>query len=166
MGLRKWFLLSFFLLLGCSPEEIDEEMPYDMIGNEKTVPAYFDEISTTVRASSELQYAIRKADHQIAFEEAWEMYGFQKEQPDIDFYGNAVFFIGFYESGSCPEEIATIQWGSGNESMDISMSEKDGACTSDASPRSFAIEIDQSAAKEIKRITVIRSGEETKIPIE
>ena len=166
MGLRKWFLLSFFLLLGCSPEEIDEEMPYDMIGNEKTVPAYFDEISTAVRASSELQYAIRKADHQIAFEEAWEMYGFQKEQPDIDFSGNAVFFIGFYESGSCTEEIGTIKWNSGDESMDILMSGIEGACTADASPRTFAIEIDQSAAKEIKSITVIRSGEERKIPIE
>ena len=166
MGIRKWFLLSFFLLFGCSPEEMDEEMPYDMIGNEKTVPANFDVISTAVQASSELQYAIRKADHQIAFEQAWEMYGFQKEQPDIDFSGNAVFFIGFYESGSCPEEIGTIKWNSGDESMDISMSVIEGACTSDASPRAFAIEIGRPAAEEIDSIIVIRGGEETKIPIE
>lgn len=46
------------------------------------------------------------------------------------------------------------------------MTEHDGDCTSDATPRTFVIKGDKDISKDIKKVVITQSGTETEVPIE
>lgn len=129
------------LLTGCGNGANNAE---SVIASEKTLPADFYEIAFQRETSPFFQYMVRRVVAGSQFEQYWDLYEFEGEMPTVDFDGNDVIFIGVHESGSCPYELKSIKWSSHNSTMTIPLSkpEGDADCTSDASPRTFVIQID------------------------
>lgn len=98
------------------------------------------------------QYLVKKVFNLSEFEDAWNLYGFENKAPEIDFNGKAVFFIGVYESGSCPYKIKDIKQNNDNKTMIVSLMKPEGAYTSDATPRTFVIQINKELSKDIKAL--------------
>lgn len=110
------------------------------------------------------QYLVRMPDNQADFENFWSLYGFKKQAPELDFKEKSVFFIGVYESGSCPSEIEKVELNADNTT--ITIAHPDGNCTADATPRTFVIQIDKEESKNKKNLTIVEGGTETTVPLE
>ncbi|PYI50806.1 hypothetical protein DLM86_27435 [Paenibacillus flagellatus] len=93
------------------------------------------------------------------------MYGLQGKRPNVDFDGKIVYFIGVYESGSCPYTLKKVELSSDRKTLTVPLSEPKGACTTDATPRTFVIGLDKETANEIENVVMVRSGVETKLPL-
>ncbi|MFM1652624.1 hypothetical protein ACI7RC_11060 [Brevibacillus sp. B_LB10_24] len=164
-------LLSLLLLFGCSNvtkdnQAEDNQMKFDLIASEKTLPSHFHEIAFKSKETPFFQYLVRKVNDQSEFEDTWNFYAFENQTPSIDLNEKDVFFIGVYESGSCPSKIKHMKLSSDNKTMTVSLTEPDGACTSDATPRTFVIQIDKEISKEIESVVIVQNGVETSIPFE
>ncbi|WP_214480787.1 hypothetical protein [Bacillus sp. SM2101] len=106
-----------------------------------------------------------KVVNESALEETWDLFNFEDEMPLVDFNEKAVFFIGFHESGTCPYSIKSMKQSSNNKSITVSLSSTKGPCTSDATPRTFVIEIDKEMAKEIESVVIVEGRVETSVPL-
>lgn len=139
---------------------------FEIIASEKTLPTNFYEIAFKRETTPYFQYLIKKSDHQSEFEQIWKLYGFEKNIPNVDFNEKDVFFIGVNESESCPYKVEDIELTSENKSITIALSEPEGPCTSDATPRTFAIQIDKEISIDIENFVIVQSNVETIVPLE
>ena len=55
---------------------------------------------------------------------------------------------------------------SDKKTITVPLSQRDGACTSDATPRTFVIEVNKVVSKDLKSVAIGQSGIETTIPID
>jgi len=156
-------LMSLLFLFGCSMSNEEKQMNLDLIASEKTLPTNFHEIAFKRKEAPFFQYLVRKVVYQSEFAANWSFYGFESKPPSVNLNKKDVFFIGVQESGSCPYEIGNIKLSSDNKTMKVTLSEPDGACTSDATPRTFVLQIDKEIAKEMESVVIVQSGVETNI---
>ncbi|PGT88996.1 MULTISPECIES: hypothetical protein [Bacillaceae] len=156
------------LLFGCSNEPTTESKPNDkdVVASEKTLPENFHEIAFVRETGPMFEYMVKKSVNSSEFEQTWELYGFEKKLPSINFKEKDVFFIGVHESGSCPHKIENIEVSSDNKTMTLPLSEPEGNCTSDATPRTFVIQVDKETSEKIENVVIAESGYETKVPFE
>jgi hypothetical protein len=150
------------LLFGCS----NDKNYYNLIATEKTLPTNSSEIVFERKTSPSFQYFVRIATNQTEYEETWYLYGFESKIPNVDLNEDEVFFIGVYESGSCPYKIKNIEMSSDNKTITVPLTEPKGVCTADATPRTFVLELDKEVSKGIENLVIVQSGVETSIPIE
>lgn len=166
MTIKKLLLtLTLFislLLFGCS----NDTNVKDVIASEKTLPSNFHETAFERETTPFFHFLVKKAINQLEFEQTWNLYGFESETPNVDLNEKDVFFIGVQESGSCPSKIKSVELSSDNNTMTLPLSELEGACTSDATPRTFVIQIDKGISKDIENIVIVQSGVETNVPFE
>ncbi len=155
-------LFMLLLLFGCSNDTNDSVV----IASEKTLPSNFHEIAFERETTPLFQFLVRKAVNQSEFEQTWSLYGFEDKIPNVNFDEKDVFFIGVHESGSCPYTIKNVELSSDNNTMTVLLSGPDGACTSDATPRTFVIQIDKEVSKGIENVVIVESGVETNVPFE
>ena len=160
MSKRKPLLALFMfisLLFGCQSDSED----FTMLASEKTLPNNFEEIAYKYGTETILA---RKAADQAAFDKNWRLYELEQEQPDVDFNEHDVFFIGVYESGSCASEITRVELNEDRTSMTLPISGPDGAkaCTSNATPRTFVIQLEKKLIENVKDLVI----EETNVPFE
>lgn len=163
------FLVLFLLLLslfGCSNDSEDNQINFDLVASEKTLPANFYEIAYERETSPLYQFLVKKSVNQSEFEKIWNLYGLKKNIPSINFDEKDVLFIGVHESGSCPYKIKNVELSSENKVLTVSLVEPEGDCTSDATPRTFVIEIDKSISKDIENLVIVQSDVETNVPFE
>lgn len=158
--------LSLLFILGCSNDAEENQINFGLVASEKTLPKDFHEIAFERDTTPYLQYLIKKAVKQSEFEETWNMYGFEKRTPNVDFNEKDVIFIGVQESGSCPYEIKNINLSSDKKDITVPLSKPDGACTSDATPRTFVIELNKEISKDLKDAVIVENGAETTVPID
>ncbi|WP_163539794.1 hypothetical protein [Gracilibacillus sp. YIM 98692] len=137
-----------------------------VIASEKTLPANFHEIAFERETTPWFQFLVKKVVNPSEFEQTWNLYGFENKIPNVDFNAIDIFFIGVSESGSCPYKIRDVELSSNNHTMTVPLSEPEGACTSDATPRTFVIEIDKEISTDIENVVIVKSGVETSIPVE
>lgn len=162
---KSLFALTLFLLLllfGCSNDTNDS----GVIASEKTLPSNFHEVAFERETTPLFQFLIRKAVNQSEFEQTWNLYGFEDKIPNVSFHEKDVFFIGVHESGSCPYKVKNVELSSDNNTMTVPLSEPDGACTSDATPRTFVIQIDKEVSKGIENVVIVQNRVETNVPFE
>jgi PBP1b-binding outer membrane lipoprotein LpoB len=175
-------LIVASLLFGCSndtndnesltkeketqPDTVNNQTDFELIASEKTLPANFYDIAFERETTPIFQYLFRKAVNQSEFEQTWNLYGIEKKIPNVDFNEKDVFFIGVHESGSCPYKIKDVEFSSDNTTMRVPLAEPEGACTSDATPRTFVIQIDKEISTEIENAVIVQSGVETNVPFE
>ena len=157
--------LFLLLLFGCSNEAMNKQVEFHMIASEKTLPANFDEIAFNRKTTPLFQYLVSKVIDPVDFEEKWNSYGFDNKIANVDFKEKGIFFIGVQESGSCPYKIRNIELSSDNKTLTVPLSEPDGACTADATPRTFVIQIDKEIAKNIEALVIVQDGVETSIAL-
>jgi hypothetical protein len=158
-------LLALFvfisLLFGCN----DETENFTMLTSEKTLPTNFEDIAFKQGTDTLL---VRKAADQAEFDATWSLYGLETEMPEVDFNENVVFFIGVYESGSCPLEIRRVELNADHTTMTIPLSmpkELSGkivACTSNATPRTFVIQLEKELTENLDDLVI----DETNVPFE
>lgn len=149
--MKKGCFISIILLLsvfvyGCSKGAESNQVDFDLIASEKTLPSesYFDFGESKIERSSS----------KSEFGDTWAMYGLEDKIPDVNFDDKSVYFIGVYESGSCPYTIEKIITSKDKESLIVSFSSPDGACTADANPRTFVIQIDKKTSEEIDNVKI------------
>ena len=163
------FLVSFLLLpslFGCRNDSEDNQINFDFVASEKTLPANHDEIAYERETTPLLQFLVNKSVNQSEFEKTWNLYGLKKNIPSINFDEKDVFFIGIHESGSCPYKTKNVELRSENNTLTLSLAEPEGACTSDATPRTFVIGIEKEISKDIETVVIAQSGIETNVPFE
>ncbi|MFV2047953.1 hypothetical protein ACEWK1_11315 [Metabacillus sp. YM-086] len=161
--------LFMSLLFGCSNDEFDTDSIQNykgMIASEKTLPADFNEIAFVRETGPMFEYMVNKSVNSSEFEQTWDLYGFENELPIVNFKEKDVFFIGVTESGSCPYKIQNVELSSDNKTITVPLSEPEGLCTSDATPRTFVIQVDKEASEKIGNVVIAESGYETKVPFE
>lgn len=151
-----------FLLTGCGTGSNNAE---SVIASEKTLPSDFYEIAFQRETVPHFQYMVRRAVEGSEFEQNWDLYGFEGEMPTVDFDRRDVFFIGFEESGTCPEELGDIEWSPDN-TMRLPFIESDQPCTADATPRTLVIELDKEQSGEMENLVIVQSGIATNVPFE
>ncbi|MBT2661687.1 hypothetical protein [Bacillus sp. ISL-45] len=154
---------SLLLLYGCSNDPENNQQNFDIVASEKNLPANMHELAFQREETPRYQYLVRMSDNQADFENFWSLYGFKKQAPEIDFKTKSVFFIGVYESGSCPSEIENVE--SNADNTTITIAHPDGNCTADATPRTFVIQIDKEEAKNLESVIIVEGGTETSVPL-
>ncbi|MGM7681938.1 hypothetical protein ACSVDA_07240 [Cytobacillus sp. Hm23] len=153
--------ILMLLLFGCN--NIEDGM--NVIASEKVLPTNFQEIAFERQETPYSDYLVSKVVNESDFEEAWDLFNFEDDMPLVDFNEKAVFFIGLHESGSCPYNIKRMKQSSNNKSITVSLSSMKGPCTSDATPRTFVIEIDKEIAKELESVIIVEGRVETNVPL-
>lgn len=131
-------LLVLLFMVGCSSAN-------DVIGTEKTRPTEADGL-VVMKANAEEEAAL-----------LWNAYGLNSEMPAVSFKEQALFFIGLYESGSCPYELDDIKTAVDDVTLTIDLEESTGVCTDDQSPRTFYV----AAPRNIE--TVVVKGETVRL---
>lgn len=131
-------VLVVLFIAGCSSVN-------DVIGTEKTRPAEVDGL-VVMKANTEEEAAL-----------LWNAYGLSSEMPAVSFKEQALFFIGLYESGSCPYELEDVKTAADGDSLTVELKEPIGACTADQSPRTFYV----AAPRNIE--TVVVNGETVRL---
>ena len=155
-------LFLTLLLTGCGTGSNNAER---VIASEKTLPFNFNEIAFQRETVPLFHFMVRKAVDQSEFEQNWDLYRFEGELPSVDFEGKDVLFIGFQESGTCPEELGDIEWSPDN-TMRVPFIESDRPCTGDATPRTLVIEFDKEQSSEMENLVIVQSGIATNVPFE
>ena len=158
--------LSPLFIFGRSTNTEDNQINFSLIASEKSLPTDFDEIAFKRDTIPYFQYLVKKVVNQSEFEETWNMYGFENKTPNVDFNEKDVIFIGVQESGSCPYKIKNIELSSDNKDITVPLSKPDGFCTSDATPRTFVIQVNKEVSRDLKNAVIVKSGVETTIPID
>lgn len=156
--------LSLLFVFGCSNDTKDNQVSFGLIASEKSLPTDFDEIAFKRDTIPYSQYLVRKVVNQSEFEETWNLYGFENKTPNVDLNKKDVIFIGVQESGSCSYKIKNIELSSDNKAITVPLSKPDGACTDDATPRTFVIEIDKEISNFLESVVIVESEVETSIP--
>ena len=161
------------LLFGCNVDVekkqsniVNNQVDFIMLTSEKTLPTNFDDIAFKRDMTPLQQFLVRKSVNQSEFEEYWMLYGFEQAIPHVDFNENVVFFIGVLESGSCPSEIKNVEFNINHNTMTIPLSELEGACTTDATPKTFVIQLEKELSEKIKNLIIIQSNTKTNVPFE
>lgn len=154
------------VLSGCSNEPDTESNHKDVIASEKTLPENIHEVGFVRETGPQFEYMVKKAVNSSEFEQTWDLYGFENKLPNINFKEKDVFFIGVYESGSCPYKIENVELSYDNKTITLPLSEPEGNCTSDATPRTFVIRVDKETSEKIENVVIAESGYETKVPFE
>lgn len=158
--------LSLLFVFGCSNNAEDNQINFGLIASKKSLPTDFDEMAFKRDTTPSFQYLVKKVVNQSEFEETWNIYGFENKTPNVDFNEKDVIFIGVQESGSCSYKIKSIELNSDNKAITVPLSQLDGACTSDATPRTFVIEVNKEVSRDLKSVVIVQSGAETTIPID
>ena len=149
-------------------ETEDKQINFGLIASEKTLPTDFYETAFKRDTTPLFYYLVKKVVNQTEFEEKWNKYGLENSTPNVDLNKKNVIFIGVEESGSCPYKIESIKFSQANKTITVPLSKPDGdgACTSDATPRTFAIEVNKEISRDLKSVVIVQSGAETTIPID
>lgn len=138
-----------------------------MLTSEKTLPINFDDIAFKRDTTPLQQFLVRKSVNQSEFDEYWKLYGFEQQAiSNVDFNEHIVFFIGILESGSCPSEIKDVEFNTDNHTMTIPLSQLEGDCTTDATPKTFVIQLEKELSEKIKNLNIIQSNNKTNVPFE
>lgn len=151
--------LPLSLIFGCSSDDKNNQINFDMIASEKTLPIPFNEVAF------EGQYMVTKAVNSAEFDEGWKLYAFENKSPNVDFNEKVIYFIGLYESGSCPYKLRNVKQNADGKAITVSLSEPNGACTADATPRTFVIQMDKEKSKLIDSVIIIQSSVETSVQL-
>ena len=149
-------------LFGCSANVNEDAVAFHMLASEQTLPANFGELAL----EPNFQLIIKHAAHEAAFEENWTMYELVQPMPNVNFDEKGVLFIGMHESGSCESEIERMEFESDANRLVVPISVPDGACTTDAVPRTFVVELEQSLFEKIEAVTIVEGASETNVPID
>lgn len=161
MSKRKPLLALFLfisLLFGCTESPTDP-VDFVLLTSEKTLPENFEEIAYKEDTGRVL---LRKADEQSAFDEYWRLFELDAPKPNVDFNEQVVFFIGIIESGSCALEIEHVGLNEENTKMEIPLTfeseelkkQKTVACTADATPRTFVIQLEKQITEKITHVLI------------
>ncbi|WP_078431846.1 hypothetical protein [Metabacillus halosaccharovorans] len=80
----------------------------------------------------------------------------EKKPPSVDFQNYDYYFVSIFESGSCPYNLTKTTVNSYiGEIVFYLTGNYSGNCTSDASPRTFVIEINKAIAVNMKRAAIV-----------
>ncbi|WP_404330073.1 hypothetical protein [Mesobacillus maritimus] len=158
------FIFSSLFLFGCNYDK--DETESKLIASEKSLPANFHEIAFERETAPFFQYLVKKASSQSAFEETWSLFEFTSRLPKVNLNEKEVLFIGVQESGSCPYEVQSSDISADKKTLTVRLSEPKGACTDDATPRTFVFELDKAGSQEVDNVVIVQSGVETSLPLE
>ncbi len=162
--MKRIVLLIVVLLVLVSCSHNDDL--FKLIASEKTLPDNFNQVAFQREESPFYLYEVKMADNQTKYENAWSLYGLEKEEPTVNFKEKSVVFIGLTESGSCALEMDEVKQGSENNVMAIQLHTPPEMCTADASPRTLVIEIDHEIAKKLDTVFIVEDETQTAVPIE
>lgn len=175
------FLIGILILLiGCGSESDSEKVVMqgdeetvkniaEVIFTEKSQPDDFHEIGFHREESPGYTYLIKEATEQEQYEELWTYFRLQEEAPKVDMVKNNVMFFSLEESGTCPFDLKgkDIQLNPATKMLEVEVSyanSTDGACTTDATPRTFVLEVTKEA-NSFKNALIYDEGTETQVPI-
>ncbi|WP_316569517.1 hypothetical protein [Neobacillus sp. YIM B06451] len=147
-----------------NPVRLGEQI--NLLASGKSLPVNFDDIAFQNEDHPDNEYLVKKAVNQIGYLKIWRHFRLDTADiPAVDFQKNAVIFFGTYESGSCPFKIEEATFRAGEEELSMRLAAESGVCTTDATPRTFVIEIKKDASEKLRNFVVVQGGKETSVPV-
>ncbi|MFS0784623.1 hypothetical protein [Bacillus sp. 1P06AnD] len=168
---RLFIVLILASLSGCDNDSITnhktehKEKEIALVASEKNIPMNFDSKAMRREEVPFFSYLIKKAENQAQYEELWRMFRFEKEMPKENFKESTLFFIGLRESGSCPYKMEKASVQPKYDTLRFYLESPEGICTTDATPRTFVIEVPRKQAESLKTIMIVEGKTETPISI-
>ncbi len=165
---KSLFLIISCLVLivaGCTAQEKDQPSPgnANLVASEKTLPSDFEHLTGLQEPKG---YVAVRVKNQKGYEAMWQKFQLEGEVPEVDLKGNDLFFIGMFESSSCPYELDTMNVEAGSEELTVNFSPLAEACTADLSPRNFVIAVQEEFSSDLDSILLVSQGQQTKVPIQ
>ncbi|WOV85815.1 hypothetical protein PGH26_07745 [Sporosarcina jeotgali] len=153
------------IVAGCTAQEKDQPSPENanLVASEKTLPSDFEHLAELQEPEG---YIAVRVQNQKGFEAMWQKFQFEGEIPEIDLKENDLFFIGMFESSSCPYEIDTMNVEAVSKELTVNFSPLAEACTADLSPRNFVIEVPKEFSSDLDSILFVSQEQQTKVPIQ
>lgn len=137
-----------------------------MLKTEKSLPSDFDEKVESGGENPHSRYLVKRATSKKDYIETWNSFNLKSDLSNVDFKNKNVFFIGLYESGSCPYTLGHGKIDIEEQALNIAISGPKGNCTADASPRTFVIEADKNMSTNLTKAVIVYGKEKISLLIE
>ncbi|WP_025784327.1 hypothetical protein [Sporosarcina sp. D27] len=153
------------IVAGCSSKEKEKQSPEsaNLVASEKTLPSGFESIAEAHDPKNHFAVLVT---NQEDYEAMWQQFQLDGEIPEVDLMENDLFFIGMFESSSCPYEIDSMDAEPVTKELSINFSPLADACTADLSPRSFVIAVQKEISSQLDTLLLVSQGKQTKVPIQ
>jgi hypothetical protein len=158
MKMKKVYYICFLLLVILVVSWLFFNNP-DKLGkvivSKKNAPLdmpFLDEQQEKMPRKKSLVY---KVSEEGQLNETWDFFGFKKSVPDGDFENKNYFFVSVRESGTCPFKFKNATINDYAKEIVFYLQEKNGNCTSDATPRTFVMEIDKSVSSGLENAAIV-----------
>lgn len=143
------FTFLVIILTGCS-NNLGK-----VIVSEKTVPSDIREIWSRRENSPNIPSLVYRLTNDAQLEEAWNYYSMENRAPDLDYESNEYYFVSVFESSSCPYKLKNTTVNNYTKEIVFYLHYDDGGCNTDATPKTFVIEIDKTIAKNLKNASIV-----------
>ena len=154
-----WISFIVFIIVICALFfTVNKHNDAEVILSDKTVPS--------VQVLQDSPYTIKKSVNQKEYKKNWNYFRLKKAKPKIDFKKKTLYFLGLYESGSCPIHLEKIKVNSEQKKLNLALKSDNGVCTGDASPRTFVIKVDKKISKNVNKAIIEEHANKTLITIE
>ena len=138
-------LFAFSLLTGCS----------DSAGAEYILAQENTDLSEQLEEKLDEETLVaEKALNQEEFEKKWNAFNLISERPEVDWENKAVLFVGTEESGTCPKVMEGREFNAEENTILFDFKDYEGACTADAHPLTFVLELERNVIEEMQQVQV------------
>ncbi|MRH43242.1 hypothetical protein GH741_11180 [Aquibacillus halophilus] len=147
---------------------LEEKNGVDFLASEKkTLPNNFHERALTREYPPHFSYLVYKVEKQQDYEEVSRLYQLETSLQEVNFAENDVFFIGLNESGSCPYDLKWVENKAALSSIsfELTLPPETEECTSDATPRTFVVQVSNEISNHQENLLMIESDSNTVVPI-
>lgn len=162
-----FFIISCLVIIvaGCTAQEKDQPSPEraNLVASEKTLPSEFERLAGLQDPKG---YVAVRVKNQGDYEAKWQKFQLEGEIPEVDLKENDLYFVGMFESSSCPYEIDTMNVKAGSKELTVNFSPLAEACTADLSPRNFVIAVQKEFSSDLNSVLFVTQGQKTKVPMQ
>ncbi len=151
-------LIVFIIVICVLFFSVNKHNDAEVILSDKTIPS--------VQLVHDAPYTIKKSVNQEEYKKNWDYFRLKKAKPKIDFKKKTLYFLGLYESGSCPIHLEKMNVNSEQKELTLSLKNDNGVCTDDASPRTFVIKVDKKISKNVNKAIIEEHANQSLITIE
>lgn len=136
-----------------------------LIASEKKLPQNFDDVAFKRQTAPYYAYLVTKAENKNKYDRLWNDFELTSNNLSVNFSEKNVLFIGIRESSTCPYHLGDVKMNPEGTDLILNLLGPGGVCTADATPRTFVIEVNKEASKNIKDVIIVEGGIKTTVPI-
>ena len=149
--------LLVVILTGCSSDF------GKVIVSEKNEPSDINDVGGRPNESPNIKSLVYRITNETQLKEAWDYFNMEEKLPKVEFDRYDYYFVSISESGTCPFKLKDTTVNEYKKEINFYFNGKGGNCNSDASPKTFVIEVDKTTAKGLESASIIYLTENSEL---